>query len=367
MELSVEDCENIGKGLKTKHFIPKGSCFFVEKCFSSSRPLYDQRIINVIENCIASNLTTAFVVILLIQFEKDKKKLDDFIKNHGRSGFKINQEIVTTLTYIAKLFDKDVKFLLYLYFCIEENAFANSFLISCKYFEQYLYDKASYANHQCIGFNTDWVIDPKSYEIRFIARRDIKIGEWITITYESDSAILPHEVREKLLRFQCACLDCIVKRDGNVNFFGLTFPSKKKNVLFGVNSKNLADILHKNKEKLQSNDKSWTLILFAELVEVFEKDVETHLPLKKAINWPQLKEDDLKMMERCFYKLIVNFDASNTCEARMVLIGSICLKFLGLESEENFTNIYKVLLGRQKYYGIDETKLFASIAHLIGF
>jgi len=365
MELSVENCGNLGKGLRNKAFIPKGVCFLIEECFCSNIPdNTDPRIGKIMDSGINCNQTVVFVASCLTHFKKKEQQLITFLKTHSITKFRLNDETLDHLNVIATIFKKDIKMILDIYYCVEDNAFSSSFLILCTYFDQYLYNKASYANHQCINFNTEWIIDPKTKHIKLFARRDIQADEWITITYSGGSEMFPYESRTNL-HFKCQCLDCITKTDGVCNLFGLS-PNFSVCITYGFTLKNLPLLLRKFKSDF-IEDRMKSFVLFGELIQIFEKEVDTHLIFKKPLNWPQLPKLELQTLQLSFNKLISGFHTLNVHEARLALLGSLCIIFLGGRSNHNYLLLMKILKDRQDYYDINESEMFGIVVSLLGF
>jgi hypothetical protein len=77
-----------------------------------------------------------------------------------------------------------------------------------------LFDVASFINHRCINFNADWFINPRTFHIHIIAKKDIQKDDWITITYNPGASIFDKEIRSKDLGFQCKCEDCKLNIEG---------------------------------------------------------------------------------------------------------------------------------------------------------
>jgi len=360
MELSVKHSGNCGNGLFNNQFIPKGVCFLIEECFCSSKPNNNsKRVQKLVESGMEKyDQGTVFVVACLLK--KTMKSLRTFIARHAKTSFPLLQREAQNLRKIAEIFKRDLQFVKELYFCIENNSFGSSFLVMCKYFEQYLYDKASYANHQCIDFNTEWVIDPTTKVIKFFARRDIQAGEWITITYLGGNEMLSYQARNNL-PFKCDCIDCVLQNDGVMNLFGISSELKRKYSLFGITSpEQFAEIVKKHNFGL-IYDKCLTYILFGELIQLFEKAIETNFPSQIPIAWKHINKSDRKFIWIYFQYLVQSFDPLNVHEARFVLLSIFSMFCLGFSEDKMFDLLKIILLSRETYYKINESQMFGAI------
>jgi len=295
-----------GKGMRATRDIKKGERFLAEApfAFSSKGDITNYPTLTKYANDLDAISHLTFVVFL--DYKKKLDRLEKFVASHSKDpNRKVEGEKKDSGIYqvIAKKFKKPLKFVLDVARVIMANGFTDTFDIDTKLLRELaIYDKASFADHRCVDYNTEHHVSRKDGRLAFVARRDIHSDEWITVSYTVNVQYLPKNARQELMldthKFQCRCEDCVNNHPGAVSLFGKPDLSFIHTIDTKFSTENFDAFLEKNGKHLETNF-TYAVVIFDALLRQFEAEADLVLLTGNqfgCVGWPELLPKNLETL-----------------------------------------------------------------------